>query len=352
MSRSCSPSVFAVAVMLGFLAACSAGRGGLGLERHSGLDNGEWVSLISRDHPLVGRIHDVAADRAVTLEDVGKALSGADIVLLGEQHDNVDHHLVQAWLLRKMMEAGRRPAVAFEQLDVEKQAAVDAALAKAGDSAPAAVRATALADAVDWERSGWPPFDEYRPVFELALAGDLPIRAANLSRRAMGHAPVPTSADPKAASAARSGATNDVALSDEARASLIADITDSHCGYADARMVAMMIEAQRRRDETMASVLLDALALPRASEAVLIGGFGHARNDYGVPVRLRQRQQERRVVSVALLEVIPGLDSPDDYAGALHAARLPFDYVVFTPRADADDPCEKFRAGLEKMKAR
>jgi len=46
------------------------------------------------------------------------------------------------------------------------------------------------------------------------------------------------------------------------------------------------------------------------------------------------------------------LEAPDDYAGALHARRLPFDYVVFTPRADDEDPCEKFRAGLEKMKAR
>ncbi|MFN2426788.1 MAG: ChaN family lipoprotein [Candidatus Binatia bacterium] len=269
-------------------------------------------------------------------------LAKAEIVLLGEQHDNVDHHRIQARLLQGLIAAGRRPAVAFEQIDITRQAAVDAVPGQ-GD---AARRASALADAVDWQRSGWPPFDAYRPVFETALGSGLPIRAANLSRAelrlAMAHA----------GTVAQDEASDRFALHDEARASLAADIEESHCGYANERMVTAMIEAQRRRDETMAGVVVEALGLTDSDGVVLIAGAGHARKDYGVPVYLQHRAASRRVVSVAMLEVIADFESPNDYAQAFHSSSLPFDFVIFTPRAADDDPCEKFREGLEKMKAR
>lgn len=354
MGRQFSPSVLAVTAATFFVTGCAAGHRGQGPAGVSGIDGGGWESPLSRDHPLVGRIQDVAGDREVTAKELAAALAGAEIVLLGEQHDNVDHHRLQARVLQDMIAEGRRPAVAFEQLDVEKQAAVDAVLSKpaAGEDESPSARATALAEAVDWKKSGWPPFDEYRPVFETALGGELPIRAANLSRAAMGHVLAHTTAGAKNGRAGRVDATHDVELTAEARASLAADIKESHCGYADDRMTAMMIEAQRRRDETMAGAVVKALAESGPGGVVLISGFGHARSDYGVPIHLRRREPGRRVVSVAFLEVFPGLDSPGAYADALHAPRLPFDYVVFTPRADGEDPCEKFRAGLEKMKAR
>ena len=138
-----------------------------------------------------------------------------------------------------------------------------------------------------------------------------------------------------------------------ARASLASDIGESHCGYASEQMVTTMIEAQRRRDEVMAAVVVDAFATPPSDGGVvLVAGFGHVRSDYGVPVYLAHDAPRRRRVSVAFLEVAADLTTPGAYATALHARDLPFDYVLFTPRTDDKDPCEKFRAGLENMKAR
>jgi uncharacterized iron-regulated protein len=367
MGKIRSLSLLPIAVALTLVAGCSASMRVEGPAGVWGIDGSRWRSTLSQEHPLVGRIHDVSGDREIKAAQLVEALEDAEIVLLGEQHDNADHHVLQALLLQDLVAAGRRPSVAFEQLDVDKQATVDAALATPGGvggtpvtatataRATVTARATALADAVAWNKSGWPPFDDYRPVFEVALARDLPIRAANLSRAAMEPMFAPTNA--KHAAVGAVAAPYDVALSAEAAASLAADITESHCGYADERMVAMMTAAQQRRDQAMAGVALDAVAQSPSRGAVLICGFGHARTDYGVPVHLQGRQPGhreagRRVVSVALLEVIPGFDSPSDYAAALHTSRLPFDYVIFTPRVDAEDPCEKFRAGLEKMKVR
>src|SRR5690606_14186088 len=107
--------------------------------------------------------------------------------------------------------------------------------------------------------------------------------------------------------------------------------------YANERMVAAMIEAQRRRDDVMARVLADA-----GGAAVLVAGFGHARSDHGVPLYLRDRAPGVRIVSIGFLEVVPDLTAASGYADVLGVERLPFDYVVFTPRVDVEDPCEKF----------
>ncbi|HXC52136.1 MAG TPA: ChaN family lipoprotein [Candidatus Limnocylindrales bacterium] len=322
-----------------------------------------WVSPVARDHVLVGQIFDVARGRMVPRKTLIEAAISADFVLLGEQHDNADHHRLQAGIITDLVASGRRPAVAFEQLDLENQAAVDRALADSAGAPPAA-QASATAAAVAWDKSGWPRFDLYRPIFETALAARLPILAANLSRAKL-HAMF---SDPHALDPADPAL---VPLPDVARHSMAAEVEESHCGYAQPAMVSMMIEAQRRRDAEMAAALARGFeasaARVRGYEepaahasgttspvvrpgAVLVCGFAHARKDSGVPLTLRQKQPDRRIVSVAFVEVMPDATSPADYAAAFHAATLPFDFVLFTPRTDDTDPCEKYRSELEKMK--
>ncbi|HEY3190091.1 MAG TPA: ChaN family lipoprotein, partial [Solirubrobacteraceae bacterium] len=92
-------------LLLAVLAACTTVAPGV-----------SWQSSIGREHPLVGRIWDVAARRFVDEPTVVAAITRARYVLLGEKHDNPDHHALQARLLRALTAAGRRPAVAFEML--------------------------------------------------------------------------------------------------------------------------------------------------------------------------------------------------------------------------------------------
>jgi uncharacterized iron-regulated protein len=106
-----------------------------------------WVSTEHRSHPLVGRIWDPRAARFVDEAALAAAVASADFVLLGETHDNPDHHLLQARLLAAIVAAGRRPALAFEMLTADQQAAVDAALARAPKDPDA------LAEAVAWKAS-------------------------------------------------------------------------------------------------------------------------------------------------------------------------------------------------------
>src|SRR5512138_2696880 len=182
---------------------------------------GAWESTLYLDHPLVGRIWDVRGARWIDEASLGAALARADFVLLGETHDNADHHLLEARTVRALAAAGRRPAVAFEMLDTEQQAQVDRALAAAPRDADG------VAKAVGWARSGWRSFALYRPVFEAALDAGLPLVATNLTRE-RAHAVVArgTSAlSPRVAEILERAGP----LSEAAARTLREEMAESHC---------------------------------------------------------------------------------------------------------------------------
>jgi len=300
---------------------------------------GPWQTSVAVDHPLVGVIWDVKADQAVSEADLVARLIAFKHVLLGEKHDNPDHHRLQARLVRALLAAGRRPALAFEMFDGDDVPAVKSYLA----SGPA--DAAGLGPAVGWEKRSWPAWSQYQQIADLGVEIGLPLVAANLPERL-------------ARAAARQGAAVlpadlrvelglDEPLPAADRAAMAQEITDSHCGFAPPEMVERMIVVQRARDAHMARAVVGGAT---DDGTVLITGFGHARIDRAVPARL-VRMGISGVVAVAFVEVQSGKQSVADHAAAFAASVLPFDYVWFTPRLDDLDPCEKFRTKLEPLKA-
>ncbi|MEA2747373.1 MAG: hypothetical protein QOI41_1516, partial [Myxococcales bacterium] len=185
----------------------------------------QWTTTLDRDHPLVGRIWNVRAARFAEEAEVLAALHG--YVLLGEKHDNPDHHALQARMLRAMVEAGRKPVVAFEMFDVDDQAALDTSRREHPRDA------ASLARAVSWEKSGWPPWNQYEPIAQVALDRELPIVATGLPRSRMRALMKPAS---EADGGAGDGGTEapideGIPLTPEQEASLRDELRESHCGH-------------------------------------------------------------------------------------------------------------------------
>jgi len=291
-----------------------------------------WLAPLGHTHPLAGRIWDVAGRRFVEPEALARQLARVRFVLLGEKHDNPDHHRLQAWVIRAMAAAGRRPAVALEMLGVDETAAVERHRAVAPDDA------AGLGAAVGWERSGWPPWRLYQPIAEAAIAARLPIVGANLTAtalRGVGRRGL-DALDPALLGRTRLDAPLDRAT----RAALEADVREAHCGHGSPAALERMVAVQRARDAQMA----DALAIAGERDgAVLVAGAGHVRKDSGVPAVLAVRSPGERVVAVAFVEVRDGRDDPAAYA------ERPVDFLWFTARVDDVDPCERFRESLERL---
>ncbi len=318
-----------------------------------GAPGAPWVSEHARSHPLAGRIWQPETARFVAPEAVVAALGQARFVVLGEKHDNADHHRIQAWLVGSMIAAGRRPVLAFEMFASDQQAALDAHLAARPKDA-AGIGAT-----VNWVETGWPDWERYQPIAQAALDGGAAILAADLPRplrRALARQGV------SALGAERVAALGlDRPLPEDLDAPLREEIAASHCGQLPESMIGPMATVMTARDAQMAAVLKRGAGLAGHDGAILVTGNGHARNDRGVPFHLRRglrrRDETAAIVSLGLVEVAEGVTEPAAYAeiiGAefLGAEALPFDFVWFTPIADPEDPCAKFAKQLKQARER
>ncbi|MGI9476979.1 MAG: ChaN family lipoprotein [Hyphomicrobiaceae bacterium] len=307
-----------------------------------------WVSTELADHPLVGKIYVPKTKKYVTPKQYLRTLTWPRFVLLGEIHDNADHHILQGLAIRSMGEG--RPPVVFEQFQTNQQPLIDAfqtGLAKV-DKAASEDPATRLFLATNWSKSGWPDQDIFRPLIESVLARRGRIIAGN-PPRARVRKTARAGLDALSSDAQRR-LRLDRPLADDLKDGLLTELEASHCGLMPKSAFGNMAMAQRFRDGHMARAMVDAAALGEGPVA-LVAGNGHVRLDRGVPwyiERMMPEAQERPLLSVGHVEVIKGKTRPEDYADAVAQHSL----IVFTPRATRKDPCVEMRKrfGAHKKK--
>lgn len=250
---------------------------------------------------------------AVSLsEDLWTRLASAQVVILGEVHDNPAHHAAQADIVARLAPA----ALVFEMIGPDQAARVSPELR--GDAA-------ALGAALDWEASGWPDFAMYHPIFTAApgarVFGAGVTRAT--ARAVMDRPPAQAFGE----EAARFGL--DRPLPEEMQAAREAMQMAAHCDALPAEMLPMMVDVQRLRDARLAQVALEALAATGGPVAVITGN-GHARADWGMPVYLGAAAPDVAVFTLGQSE--DGV-APDGT----------FDAILDAPAVDRPDPCLAFR---------
>jgi uncharacterized iron-regulated protein len=281
------------------------------------------------------RIWYVRESRFVTETQLVEALVAARYRLLGEMHDNPAHHEIRARLIAAIAATGARPAVVFEQFDLDYDAALIAAQAAGADSEQ-------LADAGRLDRRAW-LWPMHKPIVEAALAAHLPVRAGNLSRAQLrGDSLTAAEKDANAIWYARLHAAR---WTEAQAAQLSADIFESHCRKLPESVVPRLVLAQRMRDAAMAQALVDD-ATPDG--AILIAGDDHVRADLGVPVYLHApglAGTEAQSVSLGLVEASAEDDHAADSPRQVVADHPGFDYIWLTPPAAREDPCERRIAG-------
>lgn len=262
-----------------------------------------------------------SAQPAASASNLAAAARGADIVLLGEVHDNGEQHALRLAALRQLIEQGARPAIAFEQFDHERQADIDRARRERPGDVDYLVSAAGGKPSWRWEF--------YGPFIALALEHDLPVVAANLSRAdairlAMHGWGAVFSAQEQAALGLDRLPPGLVAAHAKA-------IEEGHCGVMSQAELERLAPAQIARDIVLARSIR-----PYAERGVvLLAGNGHVRNDIGIALWLSP-QERSRAVSLGLIESEEELSAED-------LARR-FDHAWRTPSATRVDPCLELRA--------
>ncbi|AXS40045.1 ChaN family lipoprotein [Breoghania sp. L-A4] len=211
-------------------------------------DPGAWRSQHFTAHPLVGRIYSAALEAFVSEDALVRDAAAARYVLLGETHDNADHHLLQARVIAALAAAGRDPAVVFEMVSVDKaQALADHLAAHPNDAA-------GLGEALGWSASGWPAWPFYEPVARAALDAGLTLVAGDLDpsqRKRIG-----TQGFDAVPPEERAELALDQPLSEGAAADLENTLRISHCGMLPDAAVSAIFKVQRARDAALARAML------------------------------------------------------------------------------------------------
>ncbi len=243
-------------------------------------------------------------------------LAGADVIVVGEVHDNAAHHVFQAEITRAVSPA----AIVMEMLTPEEAGIVADPFTRDGVD---------LAEVLAWDRSGWPPFDMYAPVFEALgdaqLYGGEVERSVAQSTFAEGAAAAFDGIASGAATSERFGLNQPLPENEQAVREALQ--LDAHCGMLPPEMLPPFVEAQRLRDAVLASSTLMAFEA-HGGPIVVITGNGHARTDWGIPAVLAVAAPDLRVMSIGQIE-----------GGETSA---PFDIVIETMGVDRPDPCVGF----------
>ncbi len=294
----------------------------------------DWQSRHFVDNPLVGNVF--TRDGKPSSEDAMMgAAEGSRYLLLGEIHDNPDHHRIQADIVGGLARLGHKSSVVFEMIP-QKYAATLAAF-EASENKDLEV----LAAGLKWTDRGWPDFSIYRPIFEAAVDEDLSIRAGDLDNSVIGAIAKEGVAALSSADVERLGL--DAPLSTAETKDLADQIREAHCGLMPEGAIAPMGLVQRARDGELADALID--ASKATGSAILVSGSGHARTDRGVPAVLARRDPSGKAVAVQMVEVAQNEKQPSDY-GLSADAPAPYDFTIFTPRNDVSDHCAALRATM------
>ncbi len=260
-------------------------------------------------------VRDSRTGAVLTTDQLLRRMASADLVLLGEVHDNPQQHTTRGELIAAL--AARHPAIVFEQF-----ADAETPFAAPGDN----IASEQWLDQNGFDRAGW-KWPLHRPVVEAAIRYGRSLWGSNLSREALrGVVREGESAAPEHLRTIMQQAP----LDDAARAEMDHELDVGHCGQLPKEMVPGMRAAQVARDAAMAR------ALVRASEtgpAWLIAGNGHVQKTTAVPRVLRVIAPSKSVLAIGFLE--RATDNTEPTA----AERALFDVVVITPRVNRPDPC-------------
>lgn len=256
------------------------------------------------------RVYDTRRNAFADFEVMLADLAGADIVFVGEQHDNPNTHRLEHALLDGLRRRRVTVTLSLEMFERDVQSTLDKYLAGSISEAEF------LEDARPWPRYA----SDYRPLVELAKAQGWSVIAANVPRRyAADVAKTGKAALDRLSDTDRQHAARDLECPRDAYFERFAAAMGGHTGTAKPSGTASPTENSKRadpattdryywsqcvKDETMAESIANAVRrTDRRGPVVHVNGAFHSDFGAGAAERTRRRLTGHRVTVVSILPV-------------------------------------------------
>ncbi|HAG80028.1 MAG TPA: hypothetical protein DCL61_02405 [Cyanobacteria bacterium UBA12227] len=226
------------------------------------------------------------------VEELGKA----DVVYLGETHDNPEDHKAQLEILQALYQQNRKIAIAMEMFQRPYQSILDQYLA--GN-----ITETELIEQTEYKQRWGFPWEYYAPLLRFAKTNKLPVLALN----------TPTEVTRKVASYGLESLTpeerkyipplSEIRTDNVEYRKMIQEIYNQHHqqGHGNSISFERFFTAQVLWDETMADGIAQFMIANPDYQVVVIAGKGHIVYGYGIPSRVTRRLNNSNLVQRSVL---------------------------------------------------
>ncbi|ACN15683.1 hypothetical protein HRM2_25890 [Desulforapulum autotrophicum HRM2] len=308
-----------------------------------------------RNDPLIGQLINTATGEILEMDTLVDDLLQADVIYLGEKHDNPEHHRLQRRIIQALIAKGKHPQLGFEFFSTGDTPLlldfVDSHRAKHSDVVEKKV-GTMLRKQLGWDTKSDALWSYYLELVCLAKKEALVAAGLDLS-------------DAQKRRITRKGwdkltkiekqSIFSTHLDDKNYQDYMYDLfAKVHCGMKNPRMQSRLFDTWVARNDTMAHTITELHDTQPDRPVVVIIGGGHTEHNLGVVDRVRHLKPGISQVNVGFVEITRTPSPVHDYLAPLelegYAPSPAHDYIWFTQRVSYQDPCERYKRMLEKSR--
>ena len=228
--------------------------------------------------------YDLNSAKASNVDEFAASCDGVRFVLVGESHDNPDHHKAQAAVISALVKRGRDVTVGFEMFTRDNQKSLAGwTLGKYSQEE--------FIEKSSWKTQWGFDFNLYKPIFDVVKENRLPMVALNLPRewvRRVGRNGLGALTDAEKKWAPNIDTTN------KDHRSIFSSMMGGHGAISPA--TENTYAAMVAWDEGMATTAADWMSARTSSKAVMVivVGMGHTLYNQGINYRLMKKGFDSR----------------------------------------------------------
>ncbi|MBU2509978.1 ChaN family lipoprotein [bacterium] len=308
-----------------------------------------------RNDPLLGKIYASLDQSEITYQVLLEESLKADVIYLGENHNNKIHHQYQLQIVQDFIDQGKRPRIGFEFFSVDQTGYLMSFVTQQSsgphgkDEKQAEIQ---LRQNLGWQDRPELTWQFYFRLIKQASENGLTVFGADLPNGIIRRL---TRNGVDELNAVERGLLKSTNMEDEAYQSLmIGKFKEAHCGFAQPKMMEKMYQTWLERNDAMAhSIAAIHKEFPQEPIIVIIGS-GHVEHNMGVYDRVKHHIPDIKQLNLGLMEITIKPSGLQEYFSLEKEGERVFlpahEYVWFTQRSSYEDPCEKFREMLKRMK--
>jgi uncharacterized iron-regulated protein len=244
--------------------------------------------------------------RFITPQAALQEFTRANVVYLGETHDNPEDHKIQLQIIQQLQQRNPKIAIALEMFQHPYQGILNSYLA-------GKLSEQELLKQSEYNQRWGFPWEYYAPILRFAKAKKLPVLALN----------TPAQITRQVASAGLESLTpkqrrlipplSEIRTDNAEYRQLLAKIFQQHqhSGHGNSADFERFFQAQVLWDETMAARIAQFLKANPNHRVVVLAGKGHIIYGYGIPSRVERRIKNKQIVQYSVL-LSPAKDEPVD----------------------------------------